>query len=51
VSSMLPLASASGPAIIGAVVVCASLFLAWLLRMERGSEADEPVDEETERGA
>ncbi|MGD1056247.1 MAG: hypothetical protein ABR992_02420 [Solirubrobacteraceae bacterium] len=40
---MLPLASASGPAIIGVVVVAAGLFLAWLLRTETGSDApDDP---------
>jgi hypothetical protein len=39
---MLPLASASGPAIIGVVVVCAGLFLSWLLRTETGEESDGP---------
>jgi hypothetical protein len=37
---MLPLASASGPAIIGVVVVSAALFLAWLLRVDAGDEAE-----------
>jgi hypothetical protein len=36
---MLPIASSSGPAIIGAVVVASGLFLAWLLRLDRASEA------------
>jgi hypothetical protein len=35
---MLPLASASGPAIIGVVVIGAALFLSWLLRMDAGEE-------------
>jgi hypothetical protein len=41
---VLPLASASGPAIIAVVVICASLFLAWLLRMERDDAAPEGED-------
>jgi hypothetical protein len=44
VCSMLPLASASGPAIIGVVVVCAGLFLSWLLRSETGENADGPAN-------
>jgi hypothetical protein len=44
---VLPLASASGPAIISVVVVCAALFLQWLLRMERGDEAAHSPDEES----
>jgi hypothetical protein len=45
---MLPLASASGPAIIGAVVVAAGLFLSWLLRTETGTDApdDAPASAE-----
>jgi hypothetical protein len=39
---MIPLASASGPAIIGAVVVAAGLFLSWLLRAE--TSEDPPKD-------
>jgi hypothetical protein len=35
---VLPLASASGPAIIGLVVVAAGLFLSWLLRSETGED-------------
>jgi hypothetical protein len=42
---MLPLASASGPAIIGVVVICAALFLAWLLRMDAGDAAAGPEAE------
>jgi hypothetical protein len=46
---MLPLASASGPAIISVVVVCAALFLHWLLRMEQGDIAAESSDDERDR--
>jgi hypothetical protein len=35
---MIPLASASGPAIVGVVVVAAGLFLSWLLRTETGGD-------------
>jgi ABC-type uncharacterized transport system permease subunit len=38
---MIPLASASGPAIIGVVVVAAGLFLSWLLRTETGNDPHE----------
>jgi hypothetical protein len=38
---MIPLASASGPAIIGLVVVAAGLFLSWLLRTETGRDPPE----------
>jgi len=42
VAPMLPLASASGPAIIGVVVVGSGLFLWWLLRQDAN---DEPPDQ------
>jgi hypothetical protein len=43
---MLPLASASGIAVIVLVVVGAALFLTWLLRSEKEDEATaEPADE------
>jgi hypothetical protein len=35
---MLPIASASGPAIIGVVVIGSGLFLRWLLRQEANDE-------------
>jgi hypothetical protein len=38
---MLPLASASGFAVISVVVVAAGLFLWWLLRMEAEEQAGE----------
>jgi len=41
---MLPIASASGLAIIVFVVVCAGTLLAWLLRTETGEE-DGQADE------
>jgi hypothetical protein len=43
---MLPLASASGSAIIGVTVLSAGLFLWWLLRTETGDEAGEETSEE-----
>jgi hypothetical protein len=43
---MLPLASASGPAYIGAVVISAALFLWWLLRAEAREGAAEKAEEE-----
>jgi hypothetical protein len=45
---MLPLASASGVAIISVVVVSAALFLGWLLRADAREEA---ADEEAEKQA
>jgi hypothetical protein len=42
---MLPLASASGPAIIGVVVVGSGLFLWWLLREDASDEQDEQSSE------
>jgi hypothetical protein len=35
---VLPIASASGPAIIGVVVIGSGLFLRWLLRQEANDE-------------
>jgi len=43
---VLPLASASGPAIIGVVVVGSGLFLWWLLRQDAN---DEQSDRAVER--
>ncbi len=45
---MIPLASASGPAIIGVVVVASGLFLSWLLRTESDADPleDAPADAE-----
>lgn len=48
VRCMVPLASASGPAIIGVVAVAAGLFLAWLVRTETG---DDPPEGDTPPGA
>jgi hypothetical protein len=42
---MLPLASASGPAIIGVVVVGSGLFLWWLLRQDASDEQRERAAE------
>ncbi len=42
---MLPLASASGPAIIGVVVVGSALFLWWLLRQDANDEQSEHAAE------
>jgi hypothetical protein len=42
---MLPLASASGPAIIGVVVVGSGLFLSWLLRQDANDEQSEHAGE------
>jgi hypothetical protein len=44
---MLPLASASGPAIIVLVVICAALFLSWLLRTEKDEESGAQKGAET----
>jgi hypothetical protein len=41
VCAVLPLASASGAAVIGVAVIAACLFLIWLLRMEREGAAEE----------
>jgi hypothetical protein len=41
VRSMIPLASTSGPAIVGVVVVATGLFLSWLLRTETGGDPPE----------
>lgn len=48
---MIPLASASGPAIIGVVVVAAGLFLSWLLRTETGNDppGDAPGGEKADQ--
>jgi hypothetical protein len=43
---MLPIASSSGPAIIGVVVVAAGLFLAWLLRTDAADEAASEAEHE-----
>jgi hypothetical protein len=43
---MLPLASASGSAIIAAAVVGSCLFLWWLLRQEAGYEDGEDAPQE-----
>ncbi|HTD09294.1 MAG TPA: hypothetical protein VK680_10415 [Solirubrobacteraceae bacterium] len=45
---MLPLASASGPAIIGVVVVASGLFLSWLLHSETGDDPPEAAPASTE---
>jgi hypothetical protein len=45
VSHVLPIASASGPAIIGVVVVGSGLFLRWLLHQETNDERREGVPE------
>jgi hypothetical protein len=42
---VLPLASASGPAIIGVVVVGSGLFLWWLLRQDANDEQSERAAE------
>jgi hypothetical protein len=41
---VLPIASASGPAIIGVVVLASALFLTWLLRTETRDEAQDEND-------
>jgi hypothetical protein len=46
VSPMFPLASASGPAIIGIVVVGSGLFLWWLLRQDANDEQSERAAED-----
>jgi len=46
---MIPLASASGSAIIGVSVLGAGLFLWWLLRTETGDSADEETGEGADR--
>ncbi len=46
VSRMLPLAAASGLAIVGVVILAAVLFLWWLLRAESGDEAAEQEAEQ-----
>lgn len=43
---MLPMASASGPAIIGVVVVGSGLFLWWLLRQDADDEKREGTPEQ-----
>jgi hypothetical protein len=48
---MLPLASASGPAIIGVVVVASGLFLSWLLRSETGEDPPQAAPTSTEPAA
>jgi hypothetical protein len=42
---MLPIASASGPAIIGVVVIGSGLFLRWLLHQEANDERREGAPE------
>jgi hypothetical protein len=46
---MLPIASASGPAIIGVVVIGSGLFLRWLLRQEAQDEQHEGSTESSGR--
>jgi hypothetical protein len=46
---MLPIASASGPVIIGVVVVGSGLFLRWLLRQEAQDEQYEGTAESNGR--
>jgi hypothetical protein len=46
---MLPLASASGPAIIGVVVLGSGLFLWWLLRQDANDEQSENRGEPPEQ--
>ena len=48
VCPVLPLASASGPAIIGVVVVASGLFLSWLLRSETGDDPPEAAPASTD---
>jgi hypothetical protein len=45
---MLPIASSSGPAFIGVVVIAATLFLWWLLRSESRDEAAAKAAQEAE---
>ncbi len=46
---MLPIASSSGPAFIGVVVIAAALFLWWLLRSESRDEAAAKAAQDAER--
>jgi hypothetical protein len=45
---MLPIASSSGPAFIGVVVIAAALFLWWLLRSESRDDAAAKLVQEAE---
>jgi hypothetical protein len=49
VSWMLPIASSSGPAFIGVVVIAAALLLWWLLRSESRDETKAKAEQEAER--
>jgi hypothetical protein len=49
VCSVLPLASASGPAFIAVVIISAALFLWWLLRSDTHDEEAAKAEERTER--
>jgi hypothetical protein len=46
---MLPIASSSGPAFIGVVVIGAALFLRWLLRGESRDEAEAKAETQAGR--
>jgi hypothetical protein len=48
---MLPIASSSGPAFIGVVVIAAALLMWWLLRAESRDETEAKAEQEAERKA